>query len=81
MTATKIDIPHFLLQMWDEAGFSVYGLIDHLGGEDAFYEALFSGRIPEPWAMKCRAAISPDEIILARLGRVEAKLDKLLEGR
>lgn len=72
-----ITIPPELLQMWDQSGFSVYGLIDLLGGEEGFYDALFSGAIPEPWAMKARNALTPDETILARLSRVEAKLNKL----
>lgn len=80
-----LEIPPDLLEMWDRSGFSVYSIIDHLGGEAPFYDALFSGQIPEPWAMKCRAAIAPQELILGRLARVEAKLDiifvTLTEGK
>jgi len=80
MAPPMIEIPPDLLQMWDESGFSVYGLIDLLGGEEGFYEALFSGQIPEPWALKARNSLTPNETILARLARVEAKLDILLEA-
>ena len=78
MAPPMIEIPPALLEMWDEHGFSIYGLIDLLGGEDAFYTALFDGRIPEPWALKARNSLNPNETILARLARVEAKLDRLL---
>lgn len=73
-TPSKVAIPDELAKTWYHQGFSLYSLIDLCGGEDKFYEALFTGKIPEDWATKARAALNPDDLILARLLRIETKL-------
>lgn len=77
-TQELIPIPAEIAAQWRKTGFSLASLMDICGGEDEFYDALLSGRIPKDWEMKARAAMDPQALQQIRLARIESKLDTLI---